>query len=201
MAKRLFRRRALKKKLAPNIFNSIVSETRDLLDRRFDLLAKRFDDISKTKFNPLLLLITAPVYNLFSPFEVAERLQLGKAFHGDDTAFGRFGEERILPLFGATECQEKKRGGNQWEPIDKEIVIGGVRYLVSIKAGPWTMNQSHANAMIEKLPAIHKSTSCPVMLGILYGKYEHLNNKPELVARCQRSGKVYQSGSGESAPF
>jgi len=183
MPKKWFRRRSLKNKLDDGIFKSIVRETRELLDRRFHLLAEEFDDISKTKFNPLLLLITAPVYNLFSPLEVAERLQLGKAFHGDDTAFGRFGEEKILPLFGAKDCEEKKRGKGKWEPIDKEVLIDGTRYLVSIKAGPWTMNQSHANAMIEKLPAIHKATSSPVVLGILYGKPEHLNNKPELVAR------------------
>ena len=158
-----------------------MRETKDLLERRFSLLAEDFNDISQSNFNPLLLLITAPVYNLFSPFEVAERLQLGKAFHGDDTAFGRFGEEKILPLFGAEECPEKAGGGPIWEPIDRQIVIDGTRYLFSIKAGPWTMNQSHANAMVANFPAIHEQTGCPVVIGVLYGKYEHLNNKPELV--------------------
>ena len=62
-----------------------------------------------------MLLITSSVYNLFSPFEVAERFQMGKAYHGDDTAFGRFGEEKLLPLFGVTACPEK---GNDpaWDP-------------------------------------------------------------------------------------
>ncbi len=43
------------------------------------------------------------------------------------------------------------------------------------------MNQSHANGMIEKFPKIHADTDCPIIVGIMYGKYENLNNKPQLV--------------------
>ncbi len=183
---RKFRRKHLKDKLSKSIFDQLVAETKSLLERRFKALAEGFVDIEDTNFNPFLLLITAPVYNLFSPFEVAERLQLGKAFHGDDTAFGRFGEEKLLPLFGVRECSEKVRAtqdrmGGQWEPIDREFEVEGQRYLLSVKSGPWTMNQSHANGMIEKLPAVYKQTGCPVILGIMYGRYENLNNKPLLV--------------------
>lgn len=85
----------MSKELDPAIFTSLVTETHAFLERRFRKPATDFDDISKTNFNPFLLLITAPAYNTFSPFEVAERLQLGKAFHGDDTAFGRMAEENI----------------------------------------------------------------------------------------------------------
>ena len=176
-----FARNKLEAKLEKKVFDSLVVETRALLERRFALLAEDFNDIADTNFNPFLLLITAPVYNLFSPFEVAERLQLAKAFHGDDTAFGRFAEEKVLPLFGVKECSEKveatqKQLGGGWEPIDREHVVDGKRYLISLKSGPWTMNQSHANAMVEKLPTIHEKTKCPVILGITYGRYENLNN-------------------------
>lgn len=177
---RRFSRGQLTTGLDPAIYSQIVIETKAFLDRRFAALAEGFDDISDTNFNPLLLLITAPVYNLFSPFEVAERLQLGKAFHGDDTAFGRFGEEKILPLFGAVSPPEKgKRPA--WEPIDCSIDVEGQRYLISVKSGPWTMNQSHANAMVEKFAAIHDEVGCNVMVGIMYGRYENLNNKPKVV--------------------
>lgn len=184
--KRKFARTTLQQKLPTKIFDSLVVETRSLLERRYQALAEGFEDIEDTNFNPFLLLITAPVYNLFSPFEVAERLQLGKAFHGDDTAFGRFGEEKLLPLFGVCECSEKvkaaqARMGGPWEPIDRELVVEGKRFLITVKSGPWTMNQGHANAMIEKLPEIHRQTGCPVVLGIMYGRYSNLNNKPGLV--------------------
>jgi hypothetical protein len=166
---RRFKRRRLKSGLDPAIHTQIVAETKALLDRRFQSLAEGFDQIEDTNFNPLLLLITSPVYNLFSPFEVAERLQLGKAFHGDDTAFGRFGEEKLLPLFGAKLPPEKQNKAT-WEPIDRELSVERHRYLMSIKSGPWTMNQSHANAMIEKLPAIHAETGARVLIGVMYGR-------------------------------
>ena len=178
---RRFRRATLVEELHPQIRARFVEETLSFLSRRFDL-AVRFDDIAKTNFNPFLLLITAPVYNIFSPFEVAERLQLGKAFHGDDTAFGRLGEERYLRLF-AREPPEKTLRRAAWEPIDLDLEVEGQRYLLSIKSGPWTMNQAHANAMIDKFPAIHDETGANIIIGILYGRYPNLNNKPALVDR------------------
>lgn len=183
MRQRRFKRSKLKTELPQAVFHKIVTETSALLERRFEFLAEQFDEIEKSNFNPFLLLITAPVYNLFSPFEIAERLQLGKAFHGDDTAFGRFGEEKLLPIFGFEPCEEKEQDGALWEPVDGQLKVEGKRYLVSVKSGPWTMNQAHANAMIDKLPTIHEKSGCPLMLGIMYGRYENLNNKPELVAR------------------
>lgn len=178
-----FVRNHLWEDLDQGIYNRIVEETKLLLKRRFAHLAEDFDSIEKTNFNPFLLLITAPVYNLFSPFEVAERLQLAKAFHGDDTAFGKFGEEKLLPLFGLQEPPEKRGEGAAWEPIDRDAIIEGVRYLFSIKAGPWTPNQSHANAWIEKFPKVHEQTGAKIVIGVMYGKRAHLNNKPSLAGR------------------
>jgi hypothetical protein len=188
-----FRRKKLANELPDTVHESIVRETKSLLDRRFASLVTDFDDISKTNFNPFLLLITAPVYNIFSPFEVAERLQLAKAFHGDDTAFGKFAEERILPLFGSCRPDEKAteradrsgrgaRSSELWTPIDCSMDIEGKRHLFSVKSGPWTMNQDHANAMMDKFPAIHKETGANIFIGITYGRYANLNNKPEIVA-------------------
>lgn len=188
-----FKRVALAAELSPDIYARIVTETKSLLDRRFASLATDFDDISKTNFNPFLLLITAPVYNIFSPFEVAERLQLAKAFHGDDTAFGKFAEEKILPLFGSCKPGEKSEerasrkgtgasASELWSPIDCSLLIEGERNLFSVKSGPWTMNQDHANAMSDKFPEIHDRTGAKIFIGITYGRYSNLNNKPELVA-------------------
>lgn len=184
LRERRFRRKRLTDKVPQAITDQIAAETQALLERRFQKLAVDFDSIEKTNFNPFLLLITAPVYNLFSPFEIADRLQLGKAYHGDDTAFGRFGEEKLLPLFGVTCASEKSHMKAGWEPIDCSIEVEGVRYLMNIKSGPWTINQAHANAMIDKFPAIRKSTGANIMIGIMYGRYENLNNKPGLVEQA-----------------
>lgn len=176
-------RRALVPALQDGVKERFITETIDFLERRFEKLAVSFDHIAKTNFNPFLLLITAPVYNIFSPFEVAERLQLAKAFHGDDTAFGRMAEERCLTLLGATKPAEKAMRREAWEPIDLDLNVDGQRYLLSIKSGPWTINQAHANAMVDKLPRIREETGANIILGITYGRYDRLNNKPAVVDR------------------
>lgn len=60
-------------------------------------------------------------------------------------------------------------------------MVEGERYLMSIKAGPWTMNQSHAHAMVDKFPAIYDETGCQIMIGMLYGRYIDLDKNPALV--------------------
>jgi hypothetical protein len=184
---RRFSRAALADGLSDAQRQALEDETYNFLNRRFRELAERFNDISKTNFNPFLLLITAPVYNIYSPFEVAERLQLGKAYHGDDTAFGRMAEEKYLRIFGAAPPQEKKSADDEtrtrWSAIDLEQTIDGQRTLMSIKAGPWTMNQSHAAEMVRHFNDLHEETGARILIGITYGRYRNLNNKPALVDR------------------
>lgn len=184
---RRFARAVLADELAVQAAQAIEDETHAFLNRRFRTLAQDFDDIAKTNFNPFLLLITAPVYNIFSPYEVAERLQLGKAYHGDDTAFGRLAEEKFLTVFGASTPAEKTSGDaaqrQRWSPIDLDATIEGQRYLISVKAGPWTMNQAHANEMIRHFADLHAETGARIVIGVTYGRYRSLNNKPDLVDR------------------
>ena len=184
---RKFKRQILAETLDEPLRERFVQETFDFLNRRFDQLAVRFDDISKTNFNPFLLLITAPVYNIFSPLEVAERLQLGKAFHGDDTAFGKLAEDKFLTILGASSPPQKRSTDstirNRWSSIDLQSTIDGQLYLMSIKAGPWTMNQSHANEMIRHFNELREETGAKIIIGITYGRYRNLNNKPLVVQR------------------
>jgi hypothetical protein len=184
---RRFQRTELADALHAGAADQFIEETYQFLNRRFQTLAVDFNDIAKTNFNPFLLLITAPVYNIYSPFEVAERLQFAKAFHGDDTAFGRMAEERFLKVLGAVQPEIKKTGTaaqkTRWSPIDLEATIDGQRYLMSIKAGPWTMNQSHAAEMIRHFRELRDETGANIIIGITYGRYKNLNNKPLVVQR------------------
>jgi hypothetical protein len=54
---------------------------------------------------------------------------------------------------------------------------------MTLKAGPWTMNQAHANEMIGAFPQVHDRTGCDLIIGITYGKRDRVNNKPGLVKR------------------
>ncbi len=199
---RRIKRIHLSEKLDEQAKEKFEDETYAFLKRRFQQLAEEFDDIAQTNFNPFLLLITAPVYNIYSPFEVAERLQFAKAFHGDDTAFGKVAESKFLPVLGASHPVEKRKSSEaerramtsqqraderarleRWSPIDLEATIEGCRYLMSVKAGPWTMNQAHQAEMSRHFQQLHDETGAKLLIGITYGRYKNLNNKPDLVDR------------------
>ncbi|HKT82997.1 MAG TPA: PmeII family type II restriction endonuclease [Solirubrobacterales bacterium] len=165
-------------------FEGIVEETDQLLERRLrkvrELVDARSSDIN---INPFLMLALAPAYNIFSPFEAAEYIQNSKLHHGDATAFGKFIEDKILPPFGVTRPPEKDKAPDLYSSIDIEATVEGARYFLSLKSGPWTMNQSHANEMISAFPAIHDQTGRDIVIGIVYGVRERLNNKPALVEK------------------
>lgn len=178
----VLRRTSLQTEMEPELYERIVTHSLALIERRFaSMQALRDVANANVNLNPFLMLAMAPAYNIFSPFEAAEYLQWSKMPHGDATAFGKFVEGQIFPLFGVTSPQEKSADSALFSPVDAEITVDGIRYLATWKSGPWTMNQSHANEMSANFPTIHEQTGCPVILGIFYGTVERLNNKPALV--------------------
>ncbi len=177
-------RLTLEDAMPPDRFEEIVDETDKLLERRLRKARELVDaKSSDVNLNPFLMLALAPAYNIFSPFEAAEYLQNSKLHHGDATAFGKFIEDKILPPFGVSPPNEKKEQPELYSPIDVETTVEGSRYLLSLKSGPWTMNQSHANEMIARFPEIHEQTGDALVIGIVYGTRSRLNNKPGLVER------------------
>lgn len=169
-------------------FRQIVDVTRDLIERRFQKVqALRDVNSDDVNINPFLMLAMAPAYNIFSPFEAAEYVQNSKLPHGDATAFGKFVEDKIFPIFGAKQPPEKNKKdpqkANLWSPIDIEMTIESTRFLLTLKAGPWTMNQDHAHNMIRNFPKIHDDTGSEIIIGITYGTVRSLNNKPAMVVK------------------
>ncbi len=174
-------RAALAEEMPAEKYEAVVTESLAFIERRFSSMQETRQVSEKNNLNPFLMLLMAPAYNVFSPFEVAEYLQNAKMPHGDATAFGKFIEDRVFPLFGVTTPPEKALTPGAFSPIDAEITVDGVRYLTSWKSGPWTMNQAHANEMRDQFPRVHDSTGCDIILGIIYGTEKQLNNKPALV--------------------
>lgn len=180
----VLRRTRLLDEMPAEQLEGVVEVTLAMIQNRFAQM-QRIVDVSSThvNINPFLMLAMAPAYNIFSPFEAAEYTQNSKMPHGDATAFGKYVEAKIFPLFGVTEPPEKKADPALYSPIDAEISVEGIRYLTTWKSGPWTMNQAHANEMIRSFPKIHEQSGNDIVLGIFYGKRKRLNNKPALVAR------------------
>ncbi|MBF4163489.1 PmeII family type II restriction endonuclease [Nocardioides acrostichi] len=177
-------RESLLEEMPEHQFEAIAEMTLGLLNRRLDKVQKMTDVASSdVNINPFLMLALAPAYNIFSPFEAAEYAQMAKLPHGDATAFGRFVEDKIFPIFDVRLPAEKtaKHTSTVWSSIDREITVDGRRILMTLKAGPWTMNQSHAHEMAQNFPAVHEATGCDIVIGIYYGKRTSVNNKPLMV--------------------
>lgn len=174
--------RHLQEGMPDDHFKQIVEHTRALLEARLAKVNGMTDVASRdVNINPFLMLAMAPAYNIYSPFEAAEYAQMAKLPHGDFTSFGRFVEERIFPIFGAVQPPEKQTHATEFSSIDRELRVGPTRYLMTLKSGPWTMNQSHANEMIANFPKVHRRTGCDIIIGITYGRDDRVNNKPALV--------------------
>lgn len=163
---------------------AITSEALDFIERRFDKMQSQ-TTVSDYQLNVFLLLMMAPAYNIHSPYDLAGHIQTGPMAHGDSTAFGRFVEEKVFPVFGVRKVPEKSDPATKtlFSPVDAEMDVEGVTYYTTWKSGPWTMNQSHANEMIAQFPTIHERYGRDIILGIFYGRYDQLNNKPALVSR------------------
>lgn len=178
------KRSSLSPTMPPDRFEEVVKVTLGLLEARFQKMLTITDVANKdVNLNPFLMLAMAPAYNIFSPFEAAEYVQNSKMPHGDSTAFGKFVEAKIFPIFSVSEPPEKRQSSEIYSSIDAELTIDGQRYLATWKSGPWTMNQSHAHEMVRNFPKIHEATNTPIILGIFYGTVGRLNNKPAMVRR------------------
>jgi hypothetical protein len=187
-------RASLADRMSEGQVEQVVAVTRAFLERRFRTVREMVDVASTdVNLNPFLMLAMAPAYNIYSPFEAAEYAQYAKLPHGDATAFGRFVEERIFPIFGAGHPPEKPRPGRDarsraaestlFSSIDGDITVEGTRYLLTYKSGPWTMNESHQHEMSERFPQVYARTGCEIIIAITYGRRERVNNKPAKVMR------------------
>lgn len=178
----VLRRDQLLDEMPQEQFDQVVEQALQLIERRFANM-RQLVRVDQTNINPFLMLAMAPAYNIFSPFEAAEYLQYAKLPHGDSTAFGKFVEDQIFPIFGVTPVAEKKTESTLYSAIDGGLTVEGEAFLATWKSGPWTMNQSHANEMSSSFPKIHEATGRRLILGIFYGREGQLNNKPALVRR------------------
>lgn len=181
-------------------------------------LAKTINSKSKLedyRTNPYALMAAGSVLGSDDINVFAQFLRDTKLYMSFETSFGKSVEDVALPSFpigavagsgweqpaeklgefdglkGLTnEEKARARGADSgvWREIDKSCVFGGVRYLVSIKSGPNTINDTQVNDMKE---AVRKYYSVwlresqqnygverlDVVLGLTYGTPKTTNNK------------------------
>jgi hypothetical protein len=180
----VLRRASMLDEMPAETYERVVQTTLALIERRFRKMQEVINVASPdVNLNPFLMLAMAPAYNIYSPYEAAEYTQNAKSYHGDATAFGKFVEKQIFEIFGVAEPPEKSRDKRGYSAIDGDLTVEGQRYLATWKAGPWTMNQAHANEMSKDFPVIYEQAKLPIILGVFYGTVQRLNNKPAQVVR------------------
>lgn len=187
--------------------------------------------LSHYRTNPYVMLATANIMELSDPERFANFLFNSKIAMGLETSFGKIVERAFV---GGYPCEtnakwsdppekisefleEKKETSRQvkaamrsrsvWREIDKEVTVGGRRYMTSIKSGPNTINDTQVQGMADAIAGKHaewlrqseaaepKLEGIDVVIGLTYGTERTTNNKD-----CQILAKLLDMGFEELDP-
>lgn len=186
--------------------------------------------------NPYVLMATSSVMGLESPSEFAQFLVNNKLYMGLETAFGKTIEGPVMGVypvdtdaseswgepsekldeFAALEGrglsrEEKSRARNNsvWREIDRSSVYKNRRYLVTVKSGPRTINDTQVSAMRDAIHDNHgawleasqenyRVEGIDVVLGLTYGTPKSTNNKDyQLINKLLDGGFEWEDESGK----
>ena len=187
------------------------------------------------RMNPYVLMTSASTMKLDAPSPLARFLFDTKFYMSLETSFGKSIESQVVgvypigteiadrwgsPIEKAAESmalaslsnEEKalERTESVWREIDRACVIGDRRFLVSIKSGPSTINDSQVAAMYAALSThwrAWRDATCAtypdvrtmdVVIGLTYGTDRTTNNKEnQILVKLQRDGFVERDPDGE----
>lgn len=127
---------------------------------------------------------------------------------GFASAFSSFVSMALASLTNEEKALERTE--SVWREIDRSCVVGNRRFLVSIKSGPSTINDSQVAAMYSALSAhwrAWRDATCAtypdvramdVVIGLTYGTDRTTNNKEnQILVKLQRDGFVERDPDGE----
>lgn len=172
---------------------------------------ERRQGLADYRSNPYVLLTSANVMNLASPQRFANFLFNSKLYMALETSFGKSIEgagveqyplnsdvkwgdppEKIAEFAAldglGREERARQRVRSVWREIDRSVVHQGRRYLVSIKSGPNTINDTQVQAMTQAIIDHHPSwlqaslrqhcvRELDIVVGLTYGTDRTTNNK------------------------
>lgn len=153
--------------------------------------------------NPFLIPLILSLSDKQSFDELGELLLTGHFGVGHATGFGKLIDEKILPdVFGTVKLTRAFRRGTPWaaamcDEIDHIITMpDGGRYLLSQKAGRWTIQLTMAvqlnRAFVDLLRARDEGILefTGIVVGVFYGSNETLTDKYEILRGINR-GQVH----------
>jgi hypothetical protein len=178
-------------------------------------LPKSFGDrktLQDYRINPYVLMTSASVMDLDDVKLFANFLFNTKFYMGLETSFGKSIEAAFVeqyPVVGeakwaapvekerefksledlSREDRAVRRTRSIWREVDKSVVVDNRRFLISIKSGPNTINDTQVQAMTDAIISHHKDWALAthatypgtlyldIVIGLTYGTYRTTNNK------------------------
>ncbi len=195
-------------------------------------LPRAFEDrstLSHYRSNPYVLMTSAAVAKLSDPYRLARFLFDSKLYMGLETSFGKSVEAAFVggyplgqrqkwsdppeklaefaQLKGLSrEAKAARRVESVWREIDKCVVSGNRQYLLSIKSGPNTINDTQVQAMTQAIIDNHEKWALQtrnhasgiqevdLVIGLTYGTDRTTNNKEnQILAKLLDRGFVEEN--------
>lgn len=168
--------------------------------------------LSDYRANPYVLMTSASVMNLDDPARFADFLFNTKLYMALETSFGKSVESTLVgpypfnsidkwieapekiaeftALVGlSNQDKARQRTESVWREIDKSCISGNRRFLVGIKSGPNTINDTQVQAMTAAIADNHTKwmeqtrqtypniQELDIVIGLTYGTELSTNNK------------------------
>jgi hypothetical protein len=204
--------------------NRIASRISDYISCNLPNAFDKRQGLCDYRTNPYVLMTSASVMHLDDPSDFADFLFNTKFYMALETSFGKSIEAAFVeqyPLCSGTKWEEpeekikefeslkqynneekaKKRVNSVWREIDKSVVINDHRYLVTIKSGPNTINDTQVQAMTTAIIDYHRKWAheskhnhlqvkeIDIVIGLTYGTDKTTNNKEnQILAKLLNNG-------------
>jgi len=205
---------------------AIAGKLASYIEKNLPQAVERRESLNDYRTNPYVLLTAATVMRLGDPERFASFLFNSKLYMALETSFGksveatlvghypvkskpdaRWGEPAEKTAEFATlkglsrQDRARKRTSSVWREIDKSVTYEKRRYLVSIKSGPNTINDTQVQAMTQAVIDNHKAwleaslaegaDGIDIVVGLTYGTPRTTNNKEnQILAKLLDHGFV-----------
>lgn len=169
------------------IIAGVSSEAKAFLERRVGLIESEISAFLNV--NPFLLRCIRDLHGIDNQDSLAEYLLIYHLAVGHATGFGKMIDEKILPgVFGTTRLDAKTRRSLRltqsiFDDIDHIAKINGNEFLLSVKAGAWTIQHGQAMQIYGNFKALGEKglSKDGIVVGVFYGHKGLLTNKYDIV--------------------
>ncbi|MGV8108292.1 PmeII family type II restriction endonuclease [Methanospirillum sp.] len=184
------------------------------------------EGISDYRTNPYVLMTSASVLNFDDPERLANFLFNSKFYMALETSFGKSIESVFIDHYPintdfkwedpkekirefaelsslSREEKAQKRLNSVWREIDKSTEYNGKRYLLTIKSGPNTINDTQVQGMTKAIIDNYKNwyyssfsqnmniDGIDIVIGLTYGTDKTTNNKEnQILAKLLDNGFI-----------